>query len=96
MALGYTALFAYPLTPATWIMAAIMLVYLVERGRRVFIHKAQRVSIAEWRAQHHLGEASVIDLAEVQPIEKILGTPDARHIRRMPAPHSTCRIATIS
>jgi hypothetical protein len=54
------------------------------------------VSIEAWRAQHYLGETGVIDRAEVQPIEKILATPAARHIRRMPAPHSTCRIATIS
>jgi hypothetical protein len=40
LVLGYTTLVVYPLTPATWIMAAIMLVYLAKRGRRVFIPKA--------------------------------------------------------
>ena len=58
-------------------MAAVLLVYLVERGRRLVIPKSQRVSVAEWREQRGLG-ASAIDPASITPIEKILATPDAK------------------
>jgi hypothetical protein len=75
---GYTALTAYPMTPMTWIMAAGLLVYLAERAHRVLIPKGQRLSIAEWRQQHGLGNAVAIDLAEVKPIEAILSAPDVR------------------
>ena len=75
--LGYTALTAYPVTWMTWLMAAVMLVYLAERGHRIFIPKGQRMSIAEWKAQHGLGGASAIDPAAVTPMEKIIATPEA-------------------
>src|SRR5258708_2880810 len=74
--MGYTALTAYPVSWATWIMGAVMLVYLAERGHRVFIPKGQRPSIKEWRKQHGLDAA--IDPADVKPIEKILATPEAQ------------------
>jgi hypothetical protein len=75
---GYTALTAYPITPMTWIMAVAMLVYLAERGHRVLIPKGQRLSIAEWRKQHGLGETATIDLTDVKPIEDIVSAPDIR------------------
>jgi hypothetical protein len=75
---GYTALTAYPLTPITWIMAVAMLVYLADRGHRVLIPKGQRLSIAEWREQHGLGETATIDLTDVKPIEDIVSAPDVR------------------
>jgi hypothetical protein len=76
--LGYTALTAYPITPMTWIMAAALLAYLAERGHRILIPKGQRLSIAEWRKQHGLGETATIDLTDVKPIEDIVSAPDAR------------------
>ena len=76
--LGYTALTAYPVTWMTWFMAAVMLVYLAERGHRIFIPKDKRISVAEWRAQHGLDGASAIDRATVTPIEKIIATPEAQ------------------
>lgn len=75
--LGYTALTAYPVTWMTWVMAAVLLIYLAERGHRILIPKGQRLSIAQWRAQHGLG-ANAIDLSAVVPIETILAAPDAR------------------
>jgi hypothetical protein len=75
--LGYIALTAYPITWMTWVMALVMLVYLAERGHRILIPKGQRLSIAQWRAQHGLG-ASAIDLSAVVPIESILAAPEAR------------------
>jgi hypothetical protein len=69
--LGYTAVTAYPVTPTTWIMAIALIVYLAERGHRIFIPKGQRLSVAEWRKQHGLGETSAIDLSAVKPIEDI-------------------------
>src|SRR6266567_6907548 len=74
--LGYTAFTAYPVTPMTWIMAVAMPVYLAERGYHVLIPKGQRLSIAEWRKQHGLGETTAINIAEVKPAESILSTPD--------------------
>ena len=76
--LGYTAFTVYPVTWMTWVMAAVMLLYLIERGRRVFIPKGQRLSIAEWKQHHGLGETAAIDLADVKPIEKILATPEVQ------------------
>ena len=78
---GYTALTAYPVTPMTWIMAAAMLVYLAERGYRILIPKGQRVSIEEWKKQHHIDETT-IDLTEVKPIENIVSTPDVQQARQ--------------
>ena len=69
--LGYTALTAYPITRMTWIMAVAMLVYLAERGYRILIPKGQRLSIEEWKKQHHMDETT-IDLTEVKPIENIV------------------------
>jgi hypothetical protein len=80
--MGYVALTAYPVTLATWIMAAIMLIYLAERGHRVFIPKGQRLSLAEWRKQHHLDGTSAINLADVKPIEKITTTTAAQQSMR--------------
>jgi len=37
----------------TWIVAIAMIVYLAERGYRILIPKGQRVSIEEWKKQHH-------------------------------------------
>jgi hypothetical protein len=76
--LGYTALTAYPVTWMTWIMAVVMVVYLAERGRRVFLPKGQRLSIADWKKQHGLDEVSTIDPADIKPIEKIIATPEMR------------------
>src|SRR5262249_11292797 len=79
LALGAVAVTAYPFTPMTWVMAAGLLVYLVERGRRIFIPKAARPSIAEWRSQRGLGAA--IDLAQVRPIEDIVSPAAVRQSR---------------
>jgi hypothetical protein len=79
--LAYTALTAYPITRMTWIMAAAILVYLAERGYRILIPKGQRLSVAEWRKQHHLDETT-IDLAEVKPIENIVSAPDVQQARQ--------------
>ena len=75
--LGYIALTAYPVTWMTWVMAAVMAIYLAERGHRILIPKGQRLSIAQWRAQHGLG-TSAIDQSAVVPVETILAAPDAR------------------
>ena len=74
--LGYTALTAYPVTPMTCIMAVALIVYLAERGHRILIPKGQRLSIAEWKQQHGLGEASAIDLSAVKRIEDIASAPE--------------------
>jgi hypothetical protein len=76
--LGYTALTAYPITWTTWVMAAAMLFYLFERGRRVLIPKGQRLSIAEWRKQHGLGDTTAIDPVDIKPIETIVATPEVQ------------------
>ena len=73
--LAYIALTAYPITRMTWIMAVAMLIYLAERGYRIFIPKGQRLSIEEWRKQHHMDETS-IDLSQVKPIENIVAAAD--------------------
>ena len=68
--LGYTALTAYPITRMTWFMAAAMVIYLLERGRRILTPKGRRLTIEEWKRQHGLGQASM-DLSTVKPIEQI-------------------------
>jgi hypothetical protein len=60
----------------TWIMAVGMLIYLGFHIRRTLIPKAQRLSVAEWRKQHGLGEAASIDLARVKPIEQLVAGAD--------------------
>jgi hypothetical protein len=74
--LGHTAISAYPVTPMTWIMAVGMLIYLGFHIRRIMIPNGQRLSIAEWRKQHGLGEAASIDLAKVKPIEQLISSAD--------------------
>ena len=59
-----------------------MVVYLAERGRRVFLPKGQRLSIADWEKQHGLDEVSTIDPADIKPIEKIIATPEMREKRQ--------------
>lgn len=80
--LGYTALTAYPVTRMTWFMAAAMVLYLLEHGRRILIPKGQRISIAEWKRQHGMGQAS-IDLSAVKPIEQLPGASDAQQKQRV-------------
>jgi Protein of unknown function (DUF3592) len=70
LVLGYVALTRYPVTPMTWIMGALMILYLVERGRRTLIPKGQRLSIEEWKKQH--GMSAVIDLTQVKRIEDLV------------------------
>jgi hypothetical protein len=53
-----------------------MLAYLVDRGRRLLIPKAQRPSYAQWRQRR--AAAAAIDPAEVIPIETLLATPEAQ------------------
>jgi hypothetical protein len=74
--LGHTAITAYPVSVMTWIMAAGMLIYLGFQIRRIMIPKGQRLSVAEWRKQHGLGEAASIDLARVKPIEQLVTGAD--------------------
>jgi hypothetical protein len=76
--LGYTAVISYPVTPMTWIMAIALILYLAERGHRILIPKGQRLSIAEWRKQHGVGETSAIDLSAVKPIEDIASAADSK------------------
>jgi hypothetical protein len=78
---GYTALTAFPITPMTWIMAVALLAYLAERGHRVLIPKGQRVSVAQWRRQHGLGDTAAINLAAVRPIEDVVSALDIREGR---------------
>lgn len=74
--LGYTAVTAYPVTPMTWIMVIALILYLAERGHRILIPKGQRLSIAEWKKQHGMGEISAIDLSKIRRIEEIAGTAE--------------------
>ena len=74
--LGHTAITAYPVTLMTWIIAIGMLIYLGFHIRRIMIPKGQRLSIAEWRKQHGLGEDAGIDLARVKPIEQLVTGAD--------------------
>jgi hypothetical protein len=59
-------------------MAAALLVYLVERGRRIFIPKGQRLSIEEWKKQHGMDADAAIDLSQVQRIEDIVQSAEAQ------------------
>jgi hypothetical protein len=79
--LGYTALTAYPLTPMTWIMAGAMLVYFAERVSRIVIPKGQRLTIGEWKKQHHIGDIA-IDMRDVKPMETIVSTVEAGQQRQ--------------
>jgi hypothetical protein len=81
--LGYTAITAYPVTWMTWLMAAAMLAYLVEHGRRILIPKAQRPSYAQWR-QRRAAEAA-INSAEITPIEQLLTAPETQATLRVQA-----------
>jgi hypothetical protein len=62
----------------TWIVAIALIVYLAERGYRILIPKGQRVSIEEWKKQHHIG----VDLTEVKPIENIVSAPDVQQAQQ--------------
>jgi hypothetical protein len=72
--LGYVGLTAYPVTRMTWIVGLAMLIYLVERGRRIFVPKGQRLSIAEWKKQYEeaSGTSPAVDLRQVKPIEQLV------------------------
>ena len=86
--LGYIAITAYPVTAMTWIMAAGMLIYFGWHLRRSVIPKGQRLSIAEWRKQHNLGETASVDLASVRPIEQIVPAADAERAAAQQAQQS--------
>jgi hypothetical protein len=43
--------------------------------------QGQRVSIEEWKKQHHIGETT-IDLTEVKPIENIVSAPDVQQAQQ--------------
>jgi len=77
--MGYIAVTAYPVTPMTWIMTAGLLIYLGERGWRIFIPKGARPSIEEWRRQRGMGAA--VDLTQVKPIEDIVSPAEVRQSR---------------
>jgi Protein of unknown function (DUF3592) len=79
--LAYIALTTYPITRMTWVMAIAMLLYLAERGYRILIPKGQRISIADWRKQHHLDETT-IDLTQVKSIETIVSGSDVQQARQ--------------
>src|SRR5262249_17517780 len=80
--LGYTALTAYPVTRMTWIVAGFMVLYLIERGMRIFIPEGQRMSIAEWRKLHNLDGPASIDLNDVKPIEVLTSSSDMQAQRQ--------------
>jgi hypothetical protein len=86
--LGYTALTTYPITAMTWIMGAAMLVYLVERGYRIFVPKGQHLSIEEWKKRLATGHPTAIDLTKVKPIEDIVSPASVQN-----APQSQWRNA---
>jgi Protein of unknown function (DUF3592) len=88
--LAYIAFTAYPITKMTWIMAIGMSVYLAERGYRTFIPKGPRLSLAEWRQQHHLEPA--IDPADVKPIESLVSPTQAAQLQRKQAQNSRLMI----
>jgi hypothetical protein len=77
---GYIALTANPITVMTWVMAAAMVLYFAERGYRVLIPKAQRLSIEEWKKQHNIGQTT-LDLTNVKPIENIVSAADVVQAR---------------
>jgi hypothetical protein len=80
--LGYTAVTSYPVTPMTFIMAIAMLIFLAMKGRRAFIPKGKRPSLAEWRKQRGLGPEAKIDLSQVKPIEGILAKPEIQQAQQ--------------
>jgi len=57
-------------------MAIGMLIYLGFHIRRIMIPKGQRLSIAEWRKRHGLGEDASIDHTRVKPIEQLVTGAD--------------------
>jgi len=69
--LAYVAVTAYPVTPMTWLMSALMLAYLGERAYKVFIPKGQRVSLQEWKKEHGMDGNATLDLSQVKPIEEV-------------------------
>jgi hypothetical protein len=71
--LGYTALFTYPATWMTWIMAPAFLIYAGVYLRKILIPKDNRLSLAEWRKKRGLD--APLDLNSVKPIEQILASP---------------------
>jgi len=72
---AYVALTAYPFTAMTWVMAGAMLLYLFERAHRIMIPKGQRLSIAEWKKQHHIGDPTVINMTDVKHAEDLTSSP---------------------
>lgn len=77
--LGSIAVTVYPVTPMTWIMAAGLLIYVAERGRRLFIPRSARPSLDEWRRQRGMGVP--IDLSQVKPIEEIISPAAVQQAR---------------
>jgi|SRR5215471_14764761 len=73
---AYVALTAYPITIMTWVMAGVMLLYLFERAHRIIIPKGQRLSIAQWKTEHHIGEPTIIDMADVKRVEDLALAPE--------------------
>lgn len=69
--LGYTALTAFPITRMTWFMGLAFLIYAAERLHGIFVPKGQRISVAEWKAQHSFGDTATIDLSNVKPVESL-------------------------
>ena len=80
--LGFFALTAFPVTPMTWIVAGIMLLYLAERGYSVIIPKNQRLSIEEWRKTRGLDNKYSINISEVKPIEELVSMPAYQQERK--------------
>jgi hypothetical protein len=78
--LAYVALTVYPITLLTGIMAVGMLIYLGERGYRVFVRKGPAVSIADWRRLCQSGQAA-INPADIKPIEALISGSDAQQIQ---------------
>lgn len=76
--MGYIAVTDFPVTKMTWVMAAALLFYLVEHGRRIIIPKGQRISLAEWRKQHGLDLDATIDLAQVKRVEDLASSVDGQ------------------
>jgi Protein of unknown function (DUF3592) len=80
--LGYVALTAYPITPMTWIMGIILVVYFLERAYRIFVSKGQHLSIAQWKTLAHSDEMGTIDLTKVRPIEELNPTNQRKDERQ--------------
>ena len=73
--LGETALTAYPVTPMTWIMAALMLLYFAERAHGLFNRNGPRLSLRAWKQQHDPA-STPINLADVKPAEQFQPAAD--------------------